>query len=486
MSVLLATLVALTACGPFALRPPERPKRMTTLVSVPPNPPPMDGPPPSIAPAEVAGRVAIGATPPEPTGLNKIHHFVFILQENRSFDSYFGTYPGADGLPADVCLPNPDGGPCVAPHHDAKTMDFDPPHLAADAQTEMNGGTMSGFMVAAVAKAKAAKYPVCGTADKPCKVGQDPRDTMAWQDARDVPNYWNYAHLYVLQDHMFSSIAANTLPNRVYMLTGQDGQSTGKNAQPLPAGVTQATEYRIPAITDVLTAHDVTWRYYVADGNRIDASGQVVTNAVDLAQGPLHISLLNPLPALIGIRSDAAQRSRVVTTARFYQDARDGTLPEVSWVVPSMALSEHPPYDTRVGMAYVTGLVNAVMAGPDWDSTAIFISYDEWGGFYDHVAPPHLDKKGFGPRVPGLVISPYARQGYVDHAVYTTASWLKLVEERFDLPTLTSRDANAHDMRADFDFTQQPRPPVALSPTIQGTAYPVPRQVIQHEASPGS
>jgi len=453
---------------------------MTTLVVADGSQPPVSPLPPQVAPVEPVGRVPVGVTPPEPAGLNKIRHFVFIVQENRSFDSYFGTYPGADGIPRGICLPNPNGGPCVAPHHDAKTADFDPPHLAADAQTEIAGGKMNGFLVAAVAKAKSSKYPVCGTSSVPCKVGQDPRDTLAWQDARDIPNYWNYAHLYVLQDRMFSSTASNTLPNRLYLLTGQDGQSAGKASQPPTGPLTQETEYRIPAITDVLTSHDVSWRYYVADGNKIDVQGQVVPTTPTAPLAPLSISLLNPLPALIGIRTDAVQRSRIVNTAQFYRDARDGTLPEVAWVVPTMALSEHPPYDTRIGMAYVTGLVDAVMAGPDWYSSAIFISYDEWGGFYDHVAPPHLDEKSLGPRVPGLVISPYARQGYVDHTVYTTASWLKMIEERFDLPTLTSRDASAHDMRADFDFTQQPRTPVALSPTIEGTAYPVPAQAIVH------
>src|SRR5579859_5381511 len=111
-------------------------------------------------------------------------------------------------------------------------------------------------------------------------------------------------------------------------------------------------------------------------------------------------------------------------------------------------------------MAYVTGIVNAVMAGPDWSTTAIFIGYDEWGGFYDHVAPPRVDGETLGFRVPGLVISPYARQGYVDHNVYTPVSWLRLVEERFGLPSLTARDATASDMSDAFDFNQAPRQPV--------------------------
>jgi len=432
-------------------------------------------PPPLPAAAIVAGSgLPTSVLVSKPPGLNKIQHFIFILQENRSFDSYFGTYPGADGLPSDVCLAGPSGTPCVAPHRDLKTVDFDGPHLSADAQTAINGGQMNGFLTAAYAKAARNKLPACGTAKTPCKPGQDPRDVMAWHDYRDIPNYWNYAHLYVLQDHMFSSAASNTLPNRLYMLAGQSVTADST------ATATKTLTYRIPAITDTLTADDVSWRYYVANGDQVDARGEVIPNALQIAEGPLHFSLLNPLPALLGMQSDSAQRGRVVSTEQFYQDARNGTLPAVSWVVPSLALSEHPPKDIRVGMSYVTGLVDAVMASPDWNSTAIFISYDEWGGFYDHVPPPRIDRYGLGMRVPGLVISPYARQGYVDHTVYSTASWLRLIEERFNLRPLTLRDAWANDMRADFDFTQLPRAPIGLSPTIHGTAYPVAKQTIQH------
>ena len=129
-------------------------------------------------------------------------------------------------------------------------------------------------------------------------------------------------------------------------------------------------------------------------------------------------------------------------------------------------------------MAYVTGLVNAVMEGPDWDSTAIFISYDEWGGFYDHVVPPAVDQYGLGIRVPGLVISPYARQGYIDHRAHSPAAWLRIVEERFAVPELTGRDASSDDMLQDFDFNQAPRPPVILAATTKGSLYPHPLQVI--------
>jgi uncharacterized protein (TIGR03437 family) len=131
-------------------------------------------------------------------------------------------------------------------------------------------------------------------------------------------------------------------------------------------------------------------------------------------------------------------------------------------------------------MNYVTGLVNAVMNSPEWNSTAIFIAWDDWGGFYDHVDPPTVDQYGLGIRVPGLVISPYARQGYVDHKTYSFESWLRLVEERFGVTPMTGRDNTANDMADAFDFTQQPRPPLVMDPS--GSPYPPTPQSLTHPA----
>ena len=176
-------------------------------------------------------------------------------------------------------------------------------------------------------------------------------------------------------------------------------------------------------------------------------------------QDPDKYTFWNPLPAFPEVQNDPAQRSRLQGTSQFYIDAADGNLPQVSWVIPSDAVSEHPPAGVKEGMAYVTGLVNSIMQGPDWNSTAIFISWDDWGGFYDHVSPPKIDQYGLGIRVPGLIISPYAKENYIDHNTYSFESWLKIVEERFDVNPMTARDTNALDMLDAFDFTQKPRPP---------------------------
>ncbi len=131
-------------------------------------------------------------------------------------------------------------------------------------------------------------------------------------------------------------------------------------------------------------------------------------------------------------------------------------------------------------MAYVTGLVNAVMQSPEWDSTVIFLAWDDWGGFYDHVAPPQVDQYGYGIRVPSMVIGPYVKESYIDHTTYSFESWLKITEERFGIVPMTSRDTGADDMLGAFDFTQKPRAPFILSATTQGSPYPQPLQTVLH------
>jgi phospholipase C len=400
-------------------------------------------------------------------GLSKIKHFVFIMQENRSFDSYFGTYPGAAGLPPSVCLTDPHGSACLAPYHDASPINRGGPHDLNNATVDVHDGLMDGFLIEAYEKKTDNQLPACVTNHTACPPGQDPRDVLGWHDYREIPNYWDYAQQFVLQDHMFCSLPSFTLPNRLYMLAGQSGGLLSHN-QPEPK------TFDFPVITETLTRHQIDWKYYVTTEGQLDPrTGQVVSSAKPV-QGVDQLNYYNPLPGFTQVLNDPVQRQRLVDTSEFYRDARMGQLPAVSWIEPSEPLSEHPPSNVRLGMAYVTGLVNAVMEGPDWSSTAIFITYDEWGGFYDHVAPPKIDEYGTGLRVPGLVISAYARPGFVDHNVYTPASWLRIVEERFDLPPLTARDALASDMLAAFDFNQAPRPPVILSPTLAGSPYPLP------------
>ncbi len=392
-------------------------------------------------------------------GLDKIQHFVFIMQENRSFDSYFGTYPGADGIPPNTSLIDPWDGSVVKPYHDTNNDNFDGPHGWDNAQADIDGGKMDGFL-----KQAYTRYSEGAQINR--TPGNDPREVLGYHDYHEIPNYWDYAGLYVLQDRMFESVASYSLPAHLYELAAQSGGYTGYN-QPYPQS------FNFPEITELLTSGNITWNFYVTSGSVVDANGQAIGTAAQQQEDPTKYTYWNPLPAFPKMWDDPNQRTRVVDTAQFYQDAQSGNLPQVSWIQPffGTSLSEHPGMGGGVeeGMAYVTGLVNAIMQGPDWDSTAIFISWDDWGGFYDHVNPPKVDEYGYGIRVPGLVISPYARQGYIDHKTYSFESWLKLVEERFGVASMTARDKNALDMKDDFDFTQKPRPPVILSATNQGS-----------------
>jgi len=296
---------------------------------------------------------------------------------------------------------------------------------------------------------------------------------MGYHDFNEIPNYWNYAREYVLQDAMFESVASYSLPAHLYMLAAQSGGYTGYNQ-------TQPTTYNFPEITELLTSGKIDWKYYVTSGTLPDTENdQVVGSQSQEVQDPDKYTLWNPLPAFPMVQNDPAQRSRLQGTSQFYLDAADGNLPQVSWVIPSSPVSEHPPAGVKEGMAYVTGLVNAIMQGPHWDTTAIFISWDDWGGFYDHVSPPQVDQYGYGIRVPGLIISPYARENYIDHNTYSFESWLKIVEERFGVEPMTARDMNASDMLGAFDFTQKPRAPIIIEPNGT-TPYPAPLQKISN------
>jgi len=185
----------------------------------------------------------------------------------------------------------------------------------------------------------------------------------------------------------------------------------------------------------------------------------------------------NPLPAFDTVKQDN-QLANIQTVDKFYTAAKSGKLPAVSWIVPENSVSEHPPAKVSTGQTYVTQLINAAMQGPEWNSTAIFLSWDDWGGFYDHVVPPTVDENGYGLRVPGLVISPYAKKGYIDHQTLSFDAYLKLIEDLFlngarldpntdgrsdPRPTVRENVSILGDLLLDFDFSQSARKPLVLS-----------------------
>jgi len=182
------------------------------------------------------------------------------------------------------------------------------------------------------------------------------------------------------------------------------------------------------------------------------------------------------LNAINHIRNTALWTSNVVHHTQFVTDAMNGNLPNVCWIV-SGPTSEHPPDSSCLGENWTVQQVNAVMQGPNWNSTAIFITWDDFGGFYDHVPPPKVDNYGFGPRVPLLIISPFAKQGYISHTQYEFSSLLKFAEARFNLAPLTPRDTMSNDMTDSFNFDQDPRPPFMLQTRVCGSA-PAPAPTI--------
>ena len=184
----------------------------------------------------------------------------------------------------------------------------------------------------------------------------------------------------------------------------------------------------------------------------------------------------NPLPAFDTVKQDN-QLANVQIVANYFTAAKSGTLPAVSWIVPENSVSEHPPAKISVGQSYVTTLINAAMQGPDWDSTAIFLSWDDWGGFYDHVVPPKVDENGYGLRVPGLVVSPYAKKGYIDHQTLSFDAYLKFIEDVFlngqridprtdgrpdPRPDVRENAPQLGNLMYDFDFSQSPLAPLIL------------------------
>jgi phospholipase C len=411
----------------------------------------------SITDAEL--KAAGGGTTSAPApGLEKIDHFVFIIQENRSFDSYFGTYPGADGIPAGLELPGFLGRK-VASYHDISLTNRGGPHGWDNAMADIDGGLMDGFV-------KQSWGSLAYSPQFDSALG-NANDVMGYHDYHEIPNYWDYANLYVLQDRMFESVTSYSLPSHLYILAGQSGGYVGGPLVPTPR------TYTFPEITELLKNVNIDWKYYVREGRLADTENDALVGMSSEDTQAAHVyTFKNPLPAFPQVRNDPTQWSRLVSTDQFYIDAKAGKLPQVSWVIPSDDVSEHPPSSVADGMAYVTGVVNAVMESPDWDHTAIFIAWDDWGGFYDHVVPPKVDQYGLGLRVPALVISPYAKQGHIDHNQASFESWLKLVEERYGLPSLTARDTNAYDMRDSFDFKQSPRRGVLLDATPAGSPYP--------------
>ena len=420
---------------------------------------------------------------------SQLQHLIFIVQENHSFDNYFGTYPGANGITLDTAIPvdpnqtslgyarpfhlnvaqpiliwgdelppgvaDPDDfqaqqANTSAPYHfDSESITHDLSHAWKVAHEAYDNGKMDGFVAA-----------------------EGSTLTMGYYDRTDIPYYWDYANQYVLDDNFFSSLMGPSFPNHLYIASGTNGPT---NLPPLclqtpckwilnghvvdnpPSGYNwQGVSLDWSTLAQELTGANVSWAWYDGEAR------------------PTKPNIWDVLPLFTYFQDNPNQLvEHVQRTQAFVNAVQNGQLPAVSWIIPGgwvppaypaachgQSPSEHPPARSDCGMDYVSYLVNQVMQSQYWQSSAIIITWDDYGGFYDHVPPPQVDAFGEGFRVPTLVISPWAKHDFIDHTQYEFASLLRLAEVTFNVPTLGTRDVAANDMMNSFDFSQSPQSPL--------------------------
>lgn len=395
-----------------------------------------------------------GSLPP-PVDLSSIHtrwpikHVVFILKENRSFDNLFGRFPGANGATS-----GSDHGTIRPLTRATDQRAHDIPHCYVCNLASIDGGKMDGFNQSAYA------------------------DRYAYTQFRpnELPNYWRWAQQNVLSDNFFASAVGPSFPNHLYSIAAQAGGALDNPWQPfsslkkqLDQGLAKSwgcdiaqpgsyveikdSEGKLVKVNpcfdfrtegDLLRAKDIPWAYYAADNTQLGY-------------------IWSAYSAIDRYRNDPKLWNEYIRPVdNVVRDAQANRLPAVTWVTPRFQLSEHPEYNFCYGENWTTQVVDAIMNSPAWSSTAIFITWDDFGGFYDHVPPIRVDPYGYGIRVPLLVLSPYAKQGFVDHHQGDFTSVLRFIEDNWGLGQLTSRDRRAKNLSYDFNFHQAPRPPDPL------------------------
>jgi phospholipase C len=387
-----------------------------------------------------------------------INHIVVLMQENRSADTYFGQLH-AQGQPhyeAEPTTGNPNPtnptGPPIVPFHKTTYCEVkDLNHSWNGTHAEWNNGAMDGFTAANVD----ATLDPTGSR------------TMGYYDQTDLPFYYGLYNTFATGDRYFSSVLSQTFPNRLYLLSGTSAGQIRNDLTALP--------YKQKSVFELLDQNFVSWKIYAA-------------------QAPLSYGYL----FFQYVRDRAAQH--VFPISQYYADAAAGQLPNVAFVdpillsTPRVQNDEHPPANVQVGQKFVADVTNALMASPNWSTSAMFLTYDEHGGFYDHVAPPAAPTPDnippilqpgdtvaafdrYGVRVPVAVISPYAKPHFVSHDVHDHTSILRFIEYRFGMPSLTNRDAKADPMLEFFNFhhphfVKPPTLPAAVIDPVQLAACP--------------
>ena len=374
---------------------------------------------------------------------NPIKHVVFIVKENRSFDNYFGTFPGANGATKGT-LSN---GQTIALQHMQDKPAHDSDHTWYSAIEAIDGGKMDRFDLMPLANVDG--------------------DLMAYSQLTesDIPNYFTYAKKFVLADNMFSSLHGPSLPNHFYIIAatndgvistpsiasknwswGCDSDLASMTVQVMDSKGNIKNEFPcfdFSTLADLLDNAGVSWKYYAPPEGQRGYQYSTFDEIKHIRYGK--------------------DWNNVVADTQFISDASSGNLPPVSWLVTGYA-NEHPPNSSCYGENWTVRQINAIMQGPDWASTAIFLVWDDFGGLYDHVVPPNEDMFGLGMRVPLIIISPYAIPGKISHTQYEFSGILRFIEETFGLPSLGNRDAKANDTMDSFNFSQTPNPPLVLTP----------------------
>ena len=322
---------------------------------------------------------------------NPINHILIACQENRSFDNYFGYYPhaGSFGIPANYSQPDGNGG-TVTPQHINYPFSgiTDISHTWQSIHSEWDTGAMDGFYTA------------------------DGSDALGYYDGSDLQYYYAAADAFTLCGNYFCSILGPTVPNRLALVSATCG---GYTADSISSGAANW-----PTIVDLLDQYKISWKCYNLGLGLGSTTSLEHFNGLDFFSKWQNDSRLQ-------FKEDD-----------YHSDLNAGTLPQVSFLITEEMISEHPPVDIQWGQQKMADVIAKLMASSSWTSSALFLTYDEGGGFFDHVDPPLVDAYGLGFRVPTLVVSPYAKRGYVSSAVYEHSSILKFIERRFNLPTLAS------------------------------------------------
>jgi phospholipase C len=389
-------------------------------------------------------------TPLAPGVFDKIQHVVYIIKENHSFDSMFGLFPGANGATQGTIST----GQVVQLQRLADPPPNDIAHDWKSAVMATDGGRMDRFDL------------IVG--------GNVNGNLLAYSEFQqaDIPNYWSYASTFVLSDAMYTSITSASYPAHLYIMAAQNSGAVDNPESPTTPGgwgCDASADTTTPTITDTdPEVLEALFPCYSATtlANELQNAGvswkSYAPNKNDTGY------IYNTLRAFTQIFNSPLWKSNVVSQNTFIKDAKSTQMPAVSWLTPDAPYNEHPPKSVCVGENWTVQQINAIMQGPNWNSTAIFIVEDDFGGFFDHVPPPNEDLYGYSIRLPLIIISPYARQtiyglqGYITHTPYELSSVLRFIEERFGVAPLSTRDATANDILDAFDFSQAPLPPLVL------------------------